>query len=366
MNRQIHWSGKSPRIPQSLTLALAVAGAVAGVNSLGVTTALGTIIAQDSFNYTAGQAVAGLNGGSGWGSAWTVDAAAANAWTTSGFTGGTNQQPGTNATNLSYSAFGGTGSGGGSITVAAETATSGTDGTLSRSFATPMSTTASNTFWASVEFQGNGSIKYQNYYQLTFSNTPTNGAADSLPLPANGSQHALNLLAIGSAPPVNVSNGNSGSPIYSADTDEGSGVELNASGDDLQHMFVFEIQTGVLDPSDSDPAIEVTTWWDNGSSTFLANPLGTPAATQYYDLSAAEQAGSITGVQYQASNQQTTSSNRYLFMDEVAFGTTAADVGAIAPAAVPEPGCITMLAVSGLALLARRRKDSNFGLKVGR
>ena len=338
---------------------LAYAGilALATVLSLSAGAANASVIASDSLNYTAGSALAGQNGGTGWGSAWSVNAQAATAWT--GTIGATNGQPGASATNLPYSTFGGTGDSGGGATVSASSVVSTAAGTLYRTFASPLSTITPNTFWGSVEFQGKGTIKFQNFYQLIFSDTPntggsattTTGLVDTLGT-ANGALHAIPLLAIG-ASPVNASNSGSAAPLYFADSDGGVGVQLNAAADDSQHMFIFQIMTGLTDPANSSPAIEVVTYADQN----LAAPGSwTAAATQFYDLSAAEQAGSITGVQYQGSNQATTSSNRFLFMDEVKFGTTPQDVGAGASVSTPEPASLGLLAVGALSLVARRRK----------
>ena len=152
---------------------------------------------------------------------------------------------------------------------------------------------------------------------------------------------------------MNASNSGSAAPLYFADSDGSAGVQLNAAADDNQHMFIFQIMTGVTDPANSNPAIEVITYADQN----LATPGSwIAAATQFYDLSAAEQAGTITGVQYQGSNQATTSANRFLNMDEVKFGTTAQDVGAGASVSTPEPASLGLLAVGGLALTIRRRK----------
>ncbi len=336
-------------IALSLAMAVATAGLCRSANA--------ALIASDSFNYTAGSNLVGQTGGSGWGSAWSEDTQGATAWTST--VGTTNGPPGTTATNLSYSTFGGTGDSGGGATVSASSVVSSSVGTLYRTFATPISTTTANTFWGSVEFKGQATIKFQDYYQLIFSDTPntggaattTSGAADTFPL-VNGSLHAIPLLGIG-ATPVNTNNSGSGSPLYFADSDGGAGVQLNTgTGDDNQHMFIFQIMTGVTDPANSNPAIEVITYADQS----LANPAGwTAAATQFYDLSAAEQAGTITGVQYEGADQATTTSNRFLLMDEVKFGTTAQDVGAAA-VTTPEPASLGVLAVGGLTLLARRRK----------
>ena len=200
MDRRNRASGGVVRISRKRSLALAGAAAGAALGTIGAANAaFGSVIAQDSFNYTAGVALAGQNGGSGRAVLGESDAAAATCLDDGGVfaASATNSQPGTNATDLSYATFGGTNPTGGSVTVSAETVTAGTVGTLSRAFGSPMSTTASrHASWASVEFQGKAGVKDPNYYQLTFSDTPTNGGADPIPLPANGSQHALNLLGI--------------------------------------------------------------------------------------------------------------------------------------------------------------------------
>ena len=335
----------------ALSLAIAL-GAAAWCHS-----AYAAPIASDSFNYTAGSNLVGQTGGSGWGSAWSEDAQGATAWTST--VGTTNGPPGATATNLPYSAFGGTGDSGGGATVSASSVVSTAAGTLYRTFATPISSTTANTLWGSVEFKGQATIKFQNFYQLIFSDTPNTGGAattttglvDTLGT-ANGALHAIPLLAIG-ASPVNASNSGSAAPLYFADSDGGVGVPLNAAADDNQHMFIFQIMTGVTDPAHTSPALEVLTYADQS----LANPSGwTAAATQFYDLSAAEQAGTITGVQYQGSNQATTTANRFLLMDEVKFGTTAQDVGAAASVSTPEPASLGLLAVGALTLMTRRRK----------
>ena len=50
-------------------------------------------------------------------------------------------------------------------------------GTLYRTFASPLSTITPNTFWGSVEFKGQATIKFQNFYQLIFSDTPNTGGS---------------------------------------------------------------------------------------------------------------------------------------------------------------------------------------------
>jgi hypothetical protein len=199
--------------------------------------------------------------------------------------------------------------------------------------------------------KSNSAAKFQNYYQLMFNDTPlnpTNGLADPLGT-ANGSMHACDLLASG-ASPVNASNSGSANPAYFADADGGAGVQLSTgAGDTAQHMAIFQIDTGVTDPVTTLPALRVSTWLDAS----LAAPLGAPGAVQYYDLSAAEQAGSITGVRMQGSNQGSTTNNRWFFLDEVKFGTTAADVGAN----VPEPACVSLVGLGALGLLRRRSRS---------
>ena len=322
------------------------AASVAAVGFAGGNRAVSAaILAQDSFNYASGTAISGLNGGTGWSSSWTLGAGAATAWT--GAVNATNGAPGVSATNLAYSAFGGTGDAGGSLQVDLSVA-GGNGGAIFRTFASPISTTTAGTFWGSVEFKANTSVKFQNFYQLMMSDTPniTSGLADPLGT-ANGSLHAVDLLAIG-AGPVNAANTGSASPTYYADADGGAGVQLSAGADTAQHMAIFEIDTGVTDPSNSAAAIRVSTWFDQS----LATALGAPAAVQYYDLSAAEQSGTITGMRLQGSNQGSTTSGRNFLLDEVAFGTTAQDVG-VAAAQVPEPASLSVLAVGGMALLSR-------------
>jgi hypothetical protein len=326
-------------------------------------TASATVIASESFNYTTGTALAGANGGTGWGSAWTLGAGAAGAWPNAVNT--TNGAPGINATDLAYTAFGGTGSVAGSAQFA-PSAVSTSGGSASRLFASTISPTTAGTFWGSTEFKANTSIKFQNFFQLRFSDTPdpTNGLVDAFGA-ANGTLHALPLLGIGISP-INASSSASGSPVYTADADFSTGTGLVTTGDTAQHMFVFQIDTGVTDPANSNPAIRVSTWYElsNGAgtaSTFLSTPLNsTPSSVLYYDLSAAEQAGSITGVRLQVSNQASTTSGRNFLMDEIKFGTTAEDVGAISPVAVPEPASVVLFGfgVMGFSLAGWRNNSS--------
>ena len=337
--------------------ALVIFGAIA-VLGLG-TSAQASVVASESFVYTSGQAMNGQNGGSGWGSPWAVTSNSSTVWP--GALNAVNGPPATAATNLAASVFGGTGDAGGSMQFGGpnNTPTANNAGAASRAFSTPIATTTPSTLWGSVGWKANSTEKFQYYYQLTFNDTPANpanGLADSFPLPANGTQHALNLLGIG-ATPVNASNSGSGNPFYYADADNGVGVQLNATANTAQYEFVFKIELGSTDPNNSSPAIKVSSWGkgvgDTGAATFLSTDLGTPTAVQYYDLSAAEQAGNVTGVRIQSPNQNSTTNNRWYFVDEIKFGTSTADVGAIS--SVPEVSSVVMVGlVCACGLLARR------------
>ena len=94
--------------------------------------------------------------------------------------------------------------------------------------------------------------------------------------------------------------------------------------------------------------------WTHNSATFSPGIRHCRSKRRNLTSRPHEQAGTITECISVKLPVLTTTSNRYLFMDEVNFGTTATDVGAIAP--VPEPTSIGLLTLGSLALVARRRK----------
>jgi hypothetical protein len=310
---------------QVTTLALTI-----GLSLAAAISARATLIAGDSFDYTAGaewvKTGTGFNGGTGWGGTWSATSAAL----------ATNSYSGLGYGSLTTAGVGAVVGGGSTGTATSlQRILPGTLGSLGAA--------GSGTIWLSFLSQNlqestGGLLGFREAKLGLFSGATTNVSGVS---GVNGSER----LAFGT-PNTYAAGASDTLSIYNGSTFMSSGV-ATPRGSATAPVFVL-IALSV----DNTTAADSAYMWVNPSSSLFGDNGNTPVFGTAAATFTANDLSAVNAIRLQSGGLNASGTNGWWIADEIRVGYTFADV-----TPVPEPVTFALAGLGGLMLLALRRKS---------